>query len=383
MKRAFLLLIALPLAFAQRTYLDADKAESTDEKIQRYEKLLAATPNALPLESGLVAAYLQMLRESGDGSYLDRASKLVDRMLAQDGGSFEAMRFQNEIDLQKHDFQAVAERAQDMLKYEPSDAGTWGNLGDASMELGKYEEAGRAYAKMFAIRPNLASYNRMAWFRFVTGDPGSAITLMGEAVEAGGNAPENAAWCMAELGDMYFKTNQLEQAIQAYDRALSLFPHLHRALAGRGRVQAARGKTAEAIRSYERAQLIVPMIEYAGALEDLYTKAGMKGKASQERDMIDVIDRLGAAKGEKTNRNLALILADRRRNLNHAVQLMEAELPSRPDVYTYDALSWVLFQAGRVKEAKAASARAMRFNTPEPMFRQHASIIAALDFVTR
>jgi tetratricopeptide (TPR) repeat protein len=370
-------LLVSSLAFAQRMNLPVVKEETTDQKIARIEKVLTVKPKDLTAESELVAAWLQKLRENGDGTYLDRAAALVERILTQDPGNYGAMRFQNEVALQKHDFRAVEDRARDLLRFEPSDAGAWGNLGDASMELGKYREAGEAYAKMFAIRPGLASYNRLAWFRFVTGDPASAISLMQYAVDAGAATPENTAWCTAELGDMYFKTGKLDRAMEAYESALAVFPALHRALAGKGKVEAARGNTEAAIRSYERAQAIVPMIEYAGALEDLYTSAGLPVKAQQQRDMMDVIDKLGAARGESTNRNLAIILADHHRNMAHALELVRTEILSRPDVYTWDALSWVLFQSGRIEEAKTASAKAIMLNTPEPRFHEHAEIIAA------
>lgn len=365
------------VVFAQHENLPPAKQESTDQKIARIGKVLSGRPKDVAAESELAGAWLQKLRESGDGAYLERVSALVEKMLAQEPGNYEGMRFQNEIDLQKHDFTAVADRARDLLRYEPSDAGAWGNLGDASMELGKYEEAGEAYAKMFAIRPGLASYNRLAWFRFVTGDPASAISLMQDAIQAGASTPENTAWCTAELGDMYFKTGKFDQAMEAYDSALALFPTLHRALAGKGKVEAARGDINAAIGDYERAQALVPMIEYAGALENLYTRAGLTAKAREQRDLIDVTDKLGGARGESTNRNLAIILADHRRNMDRALELVRTEILSRPDVYTYDALSWVLFQSGDIEEAKAASAKAMRFNTPEPKFREHAAIIAA------
>ena len=372
-------LMAGHLASAQRMNLPSVKAASTNQTLRGNEEALARNPKDLAAEAELTAVWLQKLRETGDGGYLDRASALVARMLTQDPGNYEAMRFQNEIDLQKHDFKAVEDRARDLLRFEPSDAGAWGNLADASMELGNYQAAGEAYAKMFAIRPGLASYNRIAWFRFVTGDPAGAISFMQEAVEAGTGAatPENTAWCMAELGDLYFKTGQSDHAMEAYQSALALFPALHRALAGEARVEAARGNIAAAIASYERAQAIVPMIEYAGALEDLYTSAGMAAKARQQGDTMDVIDRLGTARGESTNRNLAIILADHHRNMAHALELVEAEIASRPDVYTWDALSWVLFQSGRTEEAKAASREAMKFNTPEPKFHEHAAMIAA------
>jgi len=349
--------------------------EKTDVRIKTFEKLLAASPNDLKLEAGLISAYLQKVRETADFDYLNRASKIVDRILEKDGGNFTALRFENEIDLQRHDFKTVAARAQDMVKYEPSDAGTWGNLGDALMELGEYQRAGDAYLKMFALRPGLSSYNRLAWHRFVTGDAVSAIALMHEAVEAGDPAPENTAWCYAELGDMYFKTGKLPEAEQAYGSALDLFPSLHRALAGLGQVEAARGHTLPAIHYFEHAQSVVPLAQYAGTLEDLYTAAGMPDKARGQRDLIATIEKLGKVTNEKTNRNLALLLADHNRDLPIALELMRAELPVRGDVYTWDAYSWVLYKSGRLEEAKQASEKALRLHTPEPIFYAHASQI--------
>ncbi len=349
----------------------------TDERIHSFEKSLANSPDSLALQSGLISAYLQKLRESGDGSYLDRASKLVDRMMAKEGGNSAALRFLNEIDMMRHDFKAVAERARDIAKFEPSDAANWGNLGDALMELGEYDAAGQAYTKMVALRPGLASYNRLAYMRFVTGDAQAGIELMRVAVESGSSVPENTAWCSAELGDMYFKIGKVGEAKEAYASALQLFPRLHRALAGLGRLQASEGRIEDAIHSYEQAQSIVPMVEYSGALEDLYAAAGMKSKARQQQDLTEAIDQLGRAAREKTNRTLALILADHGRGLPRALELMQAEIPVRGDVYTWDAYSWVLFKNGRVAEARAASLKALKMGTPEPAFYYHASKIAS------
>jgi hypothetical protein len=55
---------------------------------------------------------------------------------------------------------------------------------------------------------------------------------------------------------------------------------------------------------------------------------------------------------------------------------MEAEIPVRGDVYKWDAMSWVLFKAGRLQEARAASLKAVRISTPEPDFFRHAAAIA-------
>jgi tetratricopeptide (TPR) repeat protein len=348
----------------------------TDERIYTFERILRASPDDFQLQIGLVAAYLQKTRESADFAYVERAASVVNAMLEKDGGNFSALRFQNEIDLQRHNFRAVAERAESMTKYAPSDAGAWGNLGDASMELGEYDRAGQAYLKMFSLRPNLGSYNRLAYWRFVTGDGSAAISLMQSAVAAGDPVPENTAWCLAELGDMYFKLGKVTEAAQSYSSALKTFATLHRALAGLGKTEASLGHTEAAIQSYKRAQSIVPLVEYAGALQDLYTAAGMTTKAKEQQDLIATIETIGRATNEKTNRNLALLLADHDRDLSLASDLMRTEIAVRPDVYTWDAWSWVLFKGGRLDEAKAASAKAIRLGTPEPLFYYHANKIA-------
>jgi tetratricopeptide (TPR) repeat protein len=142
-------------------------------------------------------------------------------------------------------------------------------------------------------------------------------------------------------------------------------------------VYAAQGKTATAIESYTQAQAIVPLPDYAGALYDLYLKQGNKAEANRQMAMIDTIDKLAKANGEKVNRNLALIYADHDHRVDRALELAQAELDSRQDIYTYDALAWALFKNGKYQEATAAIEKAIRFHTPEPMFRYHAEKIQA------
>jgi tetratricopeptide (TPR) repeat protein len=364
---------------------------TTDQRIAWYEGELRTSPDNPRLSAGLITVWLQKVRETADPRYLDLASRLVERMLDRDGGNLTFVRLLNEIDLQRHNFREVAARSGDLLRYNASDPGIWGNMGDAYMELGEYEQAHAAYVRMFELRPNLASYNRLGYWRFVTGDPEAAIVLMREAIDAGSDLPENVAWCWAELGDMYFKTGKLPQARDAYENAMKLFPSLHRAYAGFAKVQAAEGQVAAAIHSYQRAQAIVPMVEYAGALEDMYTLTGNSKEAAHQREMVNVISRIGRSRNEKTNRNLAIVLADHDRDLDAALNLVRAEIPERPDVYTYDALSWVLFKSGHLAEAAEASRRALRLGAPEPSFYYHAQAIAhargdeaaALDCATR
>lgn len=355
----------------------ADQAArlKTDDRISLYNGLVQAKPENPHYQVLLAGGYIQKMRETTDFSYIDRAAKLLESVLASDRGNYEALRLRTEIELERHNFKQAVEYSKQLTQTGPQDSWNWGTLGDAYIELGEYEQAADAYQKMIKLRPDLSSYNRAAHYRFLTNDMNGAIEIMKRAIDSGSTAPENTAWCWVELGSYFFKTNRLSEAESAYANALRTFPNYHPAYAGLGKARAAQGKTEEAIESYTRAQAIVPLPDYAAALYDLYWKAGRKNEATKQMALIDTIDVLSKANGEKTNRNLALIYADHDRKLNRALELATAELESRQDVYTYDALAWALYKNGLYEEAGKASEKAMRLSTSEPMFQMHATKI--------
>ena len=349
----------------------------TDERIAVYQKLSVAKPEDLHYQNLLAGAYIQKMRETTDFGYIDRAEKLVTRTLASESNNYEALRLRSEIGLERHHFAEVARFSREMIRISPDDSWNWGTLGDALMELGQYDEAADAYQKMMSLRPNQASYNRASYYRWVMGDAEGAIDIMRRAIDSGSPAPENTAWCLVDLGNLYFKTGRLDEAAATFAEALRTFPGYHPAYAGQGRVLAAQGKVAEAIESFRHAQAVVPMPEYAEALAELYDRAGKKDEARRQMDLLDIVDRMVSANNEKTNRNLALVFANQGRKLERALELAQAELEVRGDVYTYDALAWALFKNGRYRDAEQASERALRFGTPEPAFQFHAGMIAA------
>jgi tetratricopeptide (TPR) repeat protein len=360
----------------ERSLTDRASQSNTDQQIALYQKQAAAQPSNPHLQNLLASAYIQKMRVSTDFTYLDRASKIIDGVLSADAGNYEAMRLRSEIEMERHHFAQVRDYSEELTKIAPDDTWNWGTLGDSLMELGEYDQAGKAYQKMLSLHPNQASYNRLAYHRFVTGHAQEAIALMTQAAGAPSWAPENTAWCLVELGNMYFKTGQLDPAGQAYANALALFDGYHSANAGLGRVQAAQGKTTEAIAHYKRAQASVPLPDYAAALYALYLQSGKPEEAEKQLALIDVVDRLARATGEKTNRNLALIYADRGDHLDRALELIHEELKVRQDVYTYDALAWALYKNKQYSEAQRATERAIKMDTPEPAFYYHAGMIA-------
>ncbi|MBV8817187.1 MAG: tetratricopeptide repeat protein, partial [Acidobacteriaceae bacterium] len=228
---------------------------NTDDRITLYQQLSEAKTENLHYQVLLAGAFIQKMRDTTDYGYLDRADKVLQRVLSADSANYEALRLRTEIELERHHFKQAVEYSQQLTKTAPGDAWNWGTLGDAYIELGDYNRAADAYQKMINLRPNLSSYNRAAHYRFLTNDLNGAIEIMKQAIESGSTSPENVAWCYVELGAYYLKAGRLADAEYAYTNALRTFPKYHPAYAGLGKVRIAQGKTDDAVQQFLRAQV--------------------------------------------------------------------------------------------------------------------------------
>jgi tetratricopeptide (TPR) repeat protein len=341
-----------------------------DQRIDFYRSLVTAKPQSSRYKVLLAASFLQKMRETTDFGYVARASKVLDEVLTADPSNYDALCLRAQIQLEYHFFAKAADTARQLIAIRPNDPLNWGALADALTEMGDYDAAGDTIQKMVDLRPDLASYNRAAHYRFLHNDATGAIDIMKRAISAGSSAPENVAWCLNELGDMYFKTGRVTEARNAYEAALQAFPRSHKSWASLGRLQAATGDAKAAIDSYRHAQSITPLPDYAAALFDL------KSDPAKQRATVELIDQLAVANNEKVNRNLSLIFSDHGWRLERALQLAKAELDFRRDVYTYDALAWAYFKNGDLAKAEEAMGKALKLGTPEPQFYYHASVIA-------
>jgi tetratricopeptide (TPR) repeat protein len=189
---------------------------TTDQRIASLEKLIAQNPKSVAYRNQLAAAYMQKVRETVDFGYLDRAERILNAVLLSDDGNYEALRMREVVELERHRFQAAADLAEAIVGLHPGDPWSYGVLGDASMEMGHYDRAGAAYRQMLVLRPDQSSLNRASWYEFVSGRPQQAIALMQQAIDSGARSPENTAWCLVDLGNIYFKTGDIDQAGRSY-----------------------------------------------------------------------------------------------------------------------------------------------------------------------
>jgi tetratricopeptide (TPR) repeat protein len=218
----------------------------------------------------------------------------------------------------------------------------------------------------------------MAYLRYLHGDSAEAIRLMKSAIAAAlqTNVPrENLAWLYFELGERYFQTGDLANAALSYQLGVTADPNHYRSLAGLAKVRAAQGKLEESIQLYQRSIAIIPFPVYVAELGDVYKKLGQVKKAQQQYDLVDYIGHLSKLNQVLANRELALFYADQGIKLPEALELARRELEVRHDIYTWDALAWVLFRNGRFQQAAEAINKALALHTNDSLLLFHAGMI--------
>ena len=326
----------------------------------------------------LAAAFMRKARETGDPGYYGHAAAALDRAVAIAPGHYGALRARAWVLLGKHEFAAALRAARTARAIEPHDWWNYGNLADACVELGRYDDAVRATTRMMALRPGLPVYTRVAALRALMNDRRRAIEALELALAtADPRDPEERAWILTYLGHEHWALGDLPRARARYEEALRTFPDYHLALPGLARVRAAEGDTAEALHLYERALALAPMPALAGALGDLYAATGDPQRATATYDFALYMGRVAEATGTTYGRELALFLTDHDRRLPDALRLARQEATRRGDIYTDDALAWALYKNGRVADAMRAAHRALRLGTEDALLHYHAGMIAA------
>ena len=225
------------------------------------------------------------------------------------------------------------------------------------------------------LKPNLAAYARVSYFRELTGDLGGALQAMRLAVSSAAGG-ESLAYVQTLTGGLELDRGNPAAAEGAYRAALAASPGYSPALAGLARVDAARGDLGAAIDGYREVVERLPLPEYAIALAEAELAAGRDAAAARDLALVEVEARLLQDSGVNVDVELALFEADHG-DPARAVELARAAWRAAPGVRSADALSWALRSAGEGRAALASSREAMRLGSADPTFLYHAGMIAA------
>lgn len=354
---------------------------ATDQLLQFYQQRVARDPDDFSTYNRLGQVYLQKARETGEPSYYDLAEKALRKSLelvSRQPAAVTAMTYLAAVLFAKHQFQAALHAARQALLLDPNDLLPYAVVGDAYIELGEYERAAQAYERLRRQPDSFSAASRLAYVRFLHGDPHEALRLAGKATElaVAASAPaENVAWTQTEQGQLRFHVGDLPGAETAYQQALKTYPGYHRALAGLAQVRAARRRYAEAIVLYRQASAAIPLPDYVAALGDVYAKVGSAEESKKQYDLVEYIAFVNTLNRTLYNRELALFYADHERKLPEALELARRELEVRKDLYTYDVLAWALYKNGQPQEALSAMRRALSLGTQDARLFFHAGMI--------
>ena len=338
------------------------------------EARLAAKPDDPAAAVTLADALLRQTRVTGNAGLAIRAERALSRVLAADPDHYHARRMLAAVLLSQHRFRDAIAAAERCLQTRRDDAWLYGVIGDARLELGDYDQAFTAFDAMAGRRPDAAAYARASYARELQGDLDGAVRYMQMALEAtSARDPESIAWHHAQLGHLYLARGRTSDARREFRHADFAFPGHPLAVEGLVRTMAAAGENAAALARLRQllAQASSPS---ALALEgDLLTALGRTAEAETEYRLAEAAWQSDVPEPAR----LALFLAERGRRIDDAVKLAEQAATQRADIFTEDALAWAYFKAGRLDEARAAIARALRTGTRDAGIHRHAAAIGA------
>jgi tetratricopeptide (TPR) repeat protein len=377
---AVILLTCFGMALAQNP---------TDANIRSLQLRVRMYPSDFKAYDQLGAAYIQKGRETADAGYYELAKAALNKSLdlvSSDLAAASAKTHMAVVAMAEHRFDEALSWAQEALALGSGDPSPWAIVGDALTDLGEYDRAREAYARLRdPIQPENESTalayereSRVAYLRFLRGDAQGAIKLMRDAIALATTLrlpAENVAWSEYQLGEICFKSGDIPDAEHAYRTGLLIDPNSYRNLAGLGEVRTAQERYSEAIALYQKALAVVPFPAFAAALYDLDMQAGRPADARKQLELIEFIAKLNPINERLFYRELALFYADHSLKLKESVELAKKELEVRHDVYTWDILAWVLYKNGRIREAAEAMEKALAPGTADALLDFHGGMI--------
>ena len=356
--------------------------------IRFLEDRVRRDPDDFVANNKLASEYLQRLRETGDITYLNLASRAANASLAtlpaeQNKGGLVAV---TQVEFSSHEFAAARDHALRLAELEPNKGYPFQFLGDALLELGQYADAEAAFRQMEKFggiqkMMQVAMEQRLARLAMLRGDNKGASGHFSAALKFASAIveppKETVAWCEWQLGETAFAGADYKTAEKYYRDSLATFPDYFRSLASLGRVRAAQGDLAGAISIYEKVVRILPDPNFVASLGDLYKLADRPADAENQYALVEQIGHLTAQSGALYNRQLALFYADHDMKPNDAYASAAREYEVRRDIYGADAVAWTALKAGKIPEAQTAINEALKLGTRDAKLYYHAGLIAA------
>ena len=249
----------------------------------------------------------------------------------------------------------------------PDDPWNYGVIGDAAIELGRYDEAFAAFDRMAFAQAHGRGVCANRVRARAAGQPGRRVTAMRMAIEATGpQDPEGIAWAWSQLGALHLQQGDIDEASAALrPGALRVSAASVRAWQGRHE-SPSRGR-------FRRGSGDLPRTARAGA--DAGTGRARGRPAPASRRCGGRSGRVGRGRTPGTRRLEGRVAAaggagapaGRARSAAAGSRCAwRVRRPGRDDIFTNDALAWALYRTGEFDQAWAASERARAHGHARP-----------------
>jgi len=268
--------------------------------------------------------------------------------------------------------------AKEASRIVPSSFTARATVANLDMEIGDYSAA----KDELTPRPASDDSNwdiALARYDELTGHLSSARTIidgvqrrMDEVVD---NPAETRAWSHWRQGELAFAAGDTQAAVAHYRESLSIFPGYWHGYDGLAKAYWAQRDWTNALEFATKGADVYPLPEVLGYEYDAQLALGRRADAAQTLDLIYAIERIGNAQG-MNDRLIAMFFADHGLRADDAITIARRDLARRDDIYAEDTLAWTLAAAGKWREARAHSERAVRLGTEDAKLQYHAGIIA-------
>lgn len=354
-------------------------AASPEATLARLERAVERRPNDQEALQSLAAAYITTAIQVEDTSYFPPAEALLDRVDKMAPDLDRTLIARGVLALSRHQFALALDYGRRVHDRNPAQPDALAVLVDATVELGRYEEAGAYLQELLDRRPGLPSYSRASYLRELHGDDEGALVAMREAAVAGGGSSFELARIGAFVGDLALKRADLVAADAEYARSLTRRPQLVFAEFGRARVLAAYGQYEAAI------DLLTGTLEYSRLpaaiilLGDLQMFVGRTADAERSYGLVRDAYRDAEQSGEVTDLEVASFEADHAQDpftLALAVERARLAYAARPEsIHVADAMAWTLLLAGDPVAARPFVDQALRLGTSDAVLHYHAAAV--------
>ncbi len=362
-------------SFSIPALLERDKNLSYDEFLKIQEKFNKLTKEYKEDDTKadnlvkLAEIYIFEARVTGEHPYYYNAAlKTIDELLAKDkkltlDQKFIGLFYKSTVQLSQHKFKDALQTGKQALELSSQNAGIYGVLVDANVEIGNYEEAVASCDKMMSIRPDLRSYSRTSYLREIYGDIKGSKESMEMAIEAGAPFSEYKCWTIVTMGRMLENHNQIDSAYAYYNFALNERPNYPFAVAGLARLAGKEGDYKKSDSLFTVALDAIPEIGFTIDQALTYKQRGNTQKVNELIKEIEKMFKEDMESGHNVRLEYAMFINEFKKDYDQALKLGLEEYQTRKNnIDVNRLLAMTYYLKNDISSAKKHLAIAMRTN---------------------